>query len=155
MTRSPASSHRQRLAAIPSGAFMEVFRDGSGSPEYMDLSLLGAAPSAGLSAVLRAGTPQALSDTGAVQVTQHKTNWSTTGAATGTMADGTVIGQVKVIQMIADLGDAVLTPSNFADGTTITFADVGDTAELIWDGTNWNVLDLYNRADGATAPVVA
>jgi len=101
------------------------------------------------------GSPQALSDTGAVSATVYKTDWTTTGAATGTLADGVVAGQLKLIQMVADVGDAVLTPDHFASGTTITFADVGDCALLQWDGSNWVVTDLYNIVDGATAPVVA
>jgi hypothetical protein len=52
-------------------------------------------------------------------------------------------------------GTGTLTPVTFADGATLAFADAGDTAELIWTATGWAVLDLYNRADGATAPVVA
>lgn len=158
--RDKAFAHRTRLTAVPSSGFIKVLKDSNedvgGVPEYMPLSLLGAVPISGASPVFLAGTPQALSGAGAITVTQHKTNWTTTGADAGTLADGTIIGQVKVIQLIVDGGsDGTLTPANFADGSTITFADAGDTAELIWDGSDWNVLDLYNRADGASAPVVA
>jgi hypothetical protein len=57
--------------------------------------------------------------------------------------------------MITDSGDGTLTPTTLNGGTTITFADVGDTAELIWDGSGWQVLALYNCADGTSAPVLA
>ena len=103
------------------------------------------------------GAVEALSDTGAISTASFKTNWTTTGAATGTLADGDYDGQVKVIQMVADLGDAVLTPDNLWGGTTITFADVGDTVWLVWvrEHGAWFVIDAFNMVDGATAPVVA
>ena len=98
---------------------------------------------------------QSLSGAGAVTVTEYKTDVTTTGADALTLADGEFVGQRKAIQLIVDGGDGTLTPSNLSGGTTITFADAGDRAELIWDGSNWVVIDLYNCADGATAPVLA
>lgn len=160
MRGSRGFEHRARLTEVPSGAFMEVLRDPNDDvgdvPEYMPLSILATAPVAGTAPVFIAGTPQALSGAGAVTVTEHKSDvQSGAGATAWTLADGTVAGQVKVIQMVVDGGGTgTLTPTSFTD-STIAFADVGDTAELIWDGTQWAVLDLYNRADGATAPVVA
>lgn len=102
-----------------------------------------------------AAAPQALSDAGAVTITEYKTDWTTTGAAAGTLADGAFVGQLKLIQLIVDGGDATLTPSNLSGGTTITFADAGDSALLLWNGSDWVAIDLFNRADGATAPVLA
>ena len=102
-----------------------------------------------------AASPQALSDAGAVTITEYKTDWTTTGAAAGTLADGAFVGQLKLIQLIVDGGDATLTPSNLSGGTTITFADAGDSALLLWNGSDWVAIDLFNRADGATAPVLA
>ena len=52
-------------------------------------------------------------------------------------------------------GDAVLTPANLTGGTTITYADVGDVAELKFTAGSWVVIALYNIVDGATAPVLA
>lgn len=105
------------------------------------------------------GAPQALSGAGAMNVTSFKTNWTTTGAEAGTLADGTHIGQIKKIQLIVDGGDGTLTPSHLAQAgvvkSTITFADAGDFCVLIWDGAYWEVIDLGNDADGATAPVLA
>ena len=97
----------------------------------------------------------AVSDTAAVSVATYYSTLTTTGAAVPTLADGAYTGQLKKIQMIVDAGDAVLTPSNLNGGTTITYADVGDTAELMWDGSGWQVLALYNIVDGATAPALA
>ncbi|MFZ9006735.1 MAG: hypothetical protein ACO293_08160 [Nitrosopumilaceae archaeon] len=42
--------------------------------------------------------------------------------------------------MIADGGESVITPTNLANGSTITFNDVGDTAMLIFTNTNWVVV---------------
>jgi hypothetical protein len=61
------------------------------------------------------------------------------GAHAGTLADGTN-GQIKIITMIADGGDSVVTVTNFANGSTITFADVGDTVTLLFTNSNWVVL---------------
>ena len=155
-----AFAHRARLSAVPAAGYIEVLSDSNedvgGVPEYMPLSLLGAAPATGASPVVLAGTPQALTGAGAVTVTEHKSDLqSGAGATAWTLADGTILNQVKVIQMIVDGGgDGTLTPATFAGGTDITFADAGDTAELIWTATGWAVLDLNNRADGASAPVV-
>ena len=37
--------------------------------------------------------------------------------------------------MVVDGGDAILTPSTFANGTSITFNDVGDTVLLVYNTT--------------------
>lgn len=101
------------------------------------------------------GAQQSLTDAGAASVLVYRTNWTTTGAAAGTLADGLFEGQLKKIQLIVDAGDLTLTPANFGDGTTITFADAGDFAVLRFTGGEWWVVELGNDADGATAPVVA
>lgn len=99
---------------------------------------------------------QAVSTATAVNLTSYNTTIdSTSGALALTLAASTLVGQLKRIQMIVDNGDATLTVTSLSGGTTITFADVGDTAELMWNGTNWIPLALYNVADGATAPVLA
>lgn len=100
--------------------------------------------------VIPAVVQQSLSGAGAVNLTTYNTAVTTTGANALTLADSTVIGQLKRIQLIVDAGDGTLT---FNGTSTIVFADVGDTAELMWNGTDWIVIALYNCADGATAPV--
>lgn len=94
-------------------------------------------------------TQQALSGAGAVTLTEYYTAVTSTGANALTLADSTITGQVKKVQMIVDAGDATLT---FNTDATIVFADVGDTAELIWNGSDWIPIALYNIVDGATAP---
>ena len=83
---------------------------------------------------------QALSGPGAVNVTSALTEVTTTGADALTLADGTVVGQVKNIIMVADGGTGTLTPANFADGSTIAFDDVGDHVSLMWNGSAWRTV---------------
>ena len=99
---------------------------------------------------------QAISGAGAVTVTEYYTAVTNTGSDALTLADGVFVGQLKKVQMIVDPGtDSTLTPVNFADGATITFADAGDFCILRWNGTGWRAIELGNGADGATAPVIA
>jgi hypothetical protein len=85
------------------------------------------------------GSVQSLSGAGAVNLTTLTTTLTTTGANALTLADGAV-GQIKIIVMIADGGDGTLTPTNLANGTTLTFADVGDAVTLQFIGTEWWVI---------------
>ena len=68
------------------------------------------------------------------------------GAHTVTLADGTYDGQVKSIILSVDGGTVTLTPANFADGTSLTFADELDTAVLVWDGSDWNLAEASGVA---------
>ena len=81
------------------------------------------------------GGVQSLSGAGAVDLTNLVTELTTTGADALTLADGTTSGQVKIINMIVDGGDGTLTPVNFANGTTITFDAVAESATLVWNST--------------------
>jgi hypothetical protein len=80
-----------------------------------------------------AATPKALA------VDKQVTLLTSTGIHAGTLANG-VTGRIKEIYMVVDGGDFTLTPANFANGTTITFNDAGDYIKLIFDGTNWNIV---------------
>lgn len=102
--------------------------------------------------------PQSLSGAGAVNVTSYFTAVTTTGANALTLAAGTVKGQMKKIQLTVDAGDGTLTIANpvSAATDTIVFSNIGDTAELIWDGTAWAHIALYNEATAAiTTPTIA
>ena len=77
---------------------------------------------------------QALSGAGAVSLNTLHTQLTTTGAQAQTLANG-VNGQIKTITMVADGGDGTLTPATFANGSTITFNDVGDSVMLIYNTT--------------------
>ncbi len=91
---------------------------------------------------------QSISGGGVISVATYHTAVSTAAAEAYTMANGTMVGQLKSIRMNVDTGDATITPATaLASGaTTITLNDVGDTVELMWNGTNWRVL----RNVGAT-----
>lgn len=99
---------------------------------------------------------QDISGAGAVTITEYYTAITNTGVDAMTLVDGIHVGQNKKIQMIVDSGsNSTLTPTNLVGGSTITYADVGDTAELVWNGTGWVPTALYNIVDGATAPALA
>ena len=80
-----------------------------------------------------------LSGAGALSTDTQTTKWTTTGANAGTLADG-FEGQTKYIVMVADGGDGTLTPTNFGNGTTLTFGDVGDSVQLQFLAGEWWVL---------------
>ena len=81
------------------------------------------------------GGVQSLTGAGAVDLDNLVTELTTTGANALTLADGTTSGQIKIINMIVDGGDGTLTPTTFANGTTITFDAVGESATLVWNST--------------------
>ena len=86
------------------------------------------------------GSVQSLSGAGAVNLTDLITEVTTTGADALTLANGSV-GQIKIITMIVDGGDGTLTPTTFANGTTITFNDANDTVALLYANTiGWVVI---------------
>ena len=68
------------------------------------------------------------------------------GAHTVTLANGTFVGQCKKIILSVDGGTVTLTPANLADGTSITLDDILDSVELLWDGTNWNIMQASGVA---------
>lgn len=63
----------------------------------------------------------------------------TTAASTATLPDGKA-GQLKIVVLATDGGDLVLTPDNLANGTTITFANAGESVLLVWAAGNWHVV---------------
>lgn len=94
---------------------------------------------------------QDLTGAGAANLTTFYTALTNNGANAITLADGTVTGQLKKIKMVVDPGtDSTLT---FNATATIVFADVGDYAILVWDGSDWIPIELGNDADGTSAPV--
>ena len=76
------------------------------------------------------------SGAGALPLTSDVLFYESQGAEAITLADG-VQGQVIKIIMTVDGGDGTLTPANLGNGSTLTFDDVGDSAELVFDGTSW------------------
>ena len=87
------------------------------------------------------GGVQTISGPGAINLTTLVTEITTTGTDAYTLADGTV-GQLKIISMVADGGNGTVTPTTFANGTTITFDAVNETVTLVYGATGWVVLAL-------------
>jgi hypothetical protein len=77
---------------------------------------------------------------GAVSLTTTATYFTTTGAATATLAAG-VNGQIKTIMMLADSGDMVITVTNAGwktSGTgSITFSAIGNAVTLQYINSKW------------------
>ena len=78
----------------------------------------------------------------AVGITTALTLLASSGTNTATtLADGTVIGQIKVIINDVDGGTSVCTVTDALGYTYLNFANDGDTATLMWTGTTgWAVL---------------
>jgi hypothetical protein len=96
---------------------------------------------------------QALSGAGAVNLTTLITNVTSTGANALTLANGTS-GQIKIIRMVVDGGDATLTPTTKTGFSTITFNDVGDTVVLQYVTTlGWMLISNIGQAGTGGATV--
>jgi hypothetical protein len=89
------------------------------------------------------GGRQTISGAGAINLTTLFTEITTTGAQAFTLANGTV-GQVKIITMAVDGGDATITPTTFANGTSMTMDAVHDSVTLIYGASGWVVLASQN-----------
>ena len=99
-------------------------------------------------------TPQALTAAGAVSITTTLTTVASSAGIALTLADGTQ-GQIKVIVFITDGGDATLTPATMNDGTTLTFADAGDSAILMWIGASgWQVIGIGGPGTPGAGPTI-
>lgn len=103
-----------------------------------------------------AGAADTTAAAGAIPLTNYLSMLdSNAGATTQTLAASTIVGQVKKITMVVDGGDDVVTVTSLTGGTTITFSAIGDTVELMWNGSAWIVLAKYNQATASAAtPVI-
>ena len=100
-------------------------------------------------------TPQAITAAGAVSITTTLSTIASAGVIALTLPDG-IQGQIKVIVMITDGGTATLTPATMNDGTTLAFADVGDSAILMWIGASgWQVIRMAGTGATGRGPVIA
>ena len=95
-----------------------------------------------------AGLGWTLSGAGAANLTDLITELTTAaGAAAVTLADGSTSGQIKIINHIVDGGGtATVTPTTFANGTTIAFDAVGESVTLVWNSTVGWVASSVNGA---------
>ncbi len=78
----------------------------------------------------------------AVGITTALTLLASSGTDTATtLADGTVIGQIKVIVHDTDGGNSILAVTDALGFADLDFVDDGDTAVLMWTGTTgWAIL---------------
>ena len=89
------------------------------------------------------GSRQTISGAGAINLTTLFTEITTTGTDAYSLANGTV-GQVKIITMAVNGGDATITPTTFANGTSMTMDAVHDSVTLIYGASGWVVLASQN-----------
>ena len=87
------------------------------------------------------GSQTAMSITHALTLLQS----SGTNTAT-TLADGTVIGQLKVIIHDTDGGNSIMAVTDAVGFADLDFADDGDTAMLMWTGSHWALLSQITVA---------
>jgi len=80
------------------------------------------------------------SGAGAVAITGAIHEITTDSADALTLADGVEGQHLYVVCVDQSSGDATLTPTNFAQGTTITFADDGDACHLLFTAGEWYVV---------------
>ena len=78
---------------------------------------------------------------GAISTTTGVTFITTTGAEAYSLADG-VEGQIKIIIMKVDGGNATITPDNLVGWTSIRFTDVNNNVQLLYGSTGWNIIAL-------------
>lgn len=97
------------------------------------VSFTGAVTSTGATTLSGAiiGGVQTLAAAGAVNLTTLTTRVDSVGAIALTLADGTN-GQMKIVVMGTDGGDATLTPTTKTGYSTITFNDAGDGVTLMF-----------------------
>lgn len=91
------------------------------------------------------GGVQTLAAAGAVNLTTVITRIDSAGAIALTLADG-ANGQIKIILMGTDGGDATLTPTTKTGYSTITFNDAGDGVVLTFITTKGWIVAGNNGA---------
>ena len=84
----------------------------------------------------------------AVGITTALTLLASSGSAVATtLADGTVIGQLKIIVHDVDAGNSILAVTDALGFADLDFVDDGDTAMLMWTGTTgWALLSQITVA---------
>ena len=84
----------------------------------------------------------------AVGITTALTLLASSGSNTATtLADGTVVGQIKIIVHDVDGGNSILAVTDALGFADLDFVDDGDTAMLIWTGTTgWAILSQITVA---------
>ena len=88
-----------------------------------------------------AGTPQALSGAGVLNLTTSITNCTSTGDdQVVSLANSTQAGQIKIVTHVVDGGDVRVSPATLDGGSYATLDAVGDTVVLIWNDSAWQII---------------
>ena len=83
----------------------------------------------------------------AIGITTAVTLLESSGSVTTTLADGTVIGQIKIIVHDVDGGASILNVTDALGFADLDFVDDGDTAMLMGTGTTgWALLSQITLA---------
>ena len=86
------------------------------------------------------------SSTTALSVSTAVTFLETTGSVATTLADGTVVGQIKIIVHDTAGGTSEMTPANPLGFVDADFVTAGDTLTLMWTGSKWVVIASHAAA---------
>ena len=93
---------------------------------------------------IQGGSATAISASGAIPITTLFSLVDSSGGVLAlTLADG-VAGQMKIVKCETAGNNAVITPENLADGSTLTLDAAGEIVVLVFDGTNWQI--VYSTA---------
>ena len=76
----------------------------------------------------------------AISITTALTLLQTAGSNATTLADGTVVGQLKIIVHDTDGGATEMTPADPLGYIDLDFVELGDSAMLMWIGPKWAAL---------------
>ena len=83
----------------------------------------------------------------AMSITHALTLLQSSGTNTATtLADGTVIGQLKIIIHDTDGGNSIMAVTDAVGFADLDFVDDGDTAMLMWTGSHWALLSQITVA---------
>ena len=83
----------------------------------------------------------------AISITHALTLLQSSGTNTATtLADGTVVGQLKIIIHDTDGGNSILAVTDAVGFADLDFVDDGDTAMLMWTGAHWALLSQITVA---------
>ena len=82
---------------------------------------------------------------GALSTTTGVSLISTTDTEEYTLADG-IEGQIKILVMKVDGGNATITPDNLVGYTSIRFNDVEDSVQFLYGSTGWNIIALQQAS---------
>ena len=82
----------------------------------------------------------------ALSITHAVTLLESAGSNATSLADGTVIGQIKIIVHDVDGGNSILAVTDALGFADLDFVDDGDTAMLMWTGAHWALLSQITVA---------